>query len=102
LFDEKTLLNNWWLPMCQQEDEWDMLVNAQLGTGEDSVRWIDAVRRAEQENHGAYERDMRKDRDLARKMQRIVDQETKLALAEGQTIVRGRKKRPIRVIKPKA
>jgi hypothetical protein len=33
-------------------------------------------------------------------MQRVVDMETELALKEGQTIVRGRKRRPIRVIKP--
>jgi hypothetical protein len=29
-----------------------------------------------------------------------VDLETRMALQEGQTIVRGRKRRPIRVIKP--
>jgi len=87
--------------MCQQEDEWDMLMAAQFNAREDDVKWTDAIRFAERENQVAYERDMRKDREVTRKMQRIVDQETKLALQEGQTIVRGRKRKPIRVIKPK-
>lgn len=87
--------------MCEQEDEWDVLIDAQLGMREDdNVKWADAIRLSERENQEAYEKDMRKDRDITRKMQRIVDLETKLALREGQTIVRGRKRSPIRVIKP--
>jgi len=86
--------------MCQQEDEWDMLMTAQLPEQEDSVKWTDAIRLSERENQDAHERDTRKDRQITRKMQRIVDMEQKLALQEGQTIVRGRKRNPIRVIKP--
>ncbi|KAF1946131.1 hypothetical protein EJ02DRAFT_336794 [Clathrospora elynae] len=100
LFDIKILLGNWWLPICKQEDEWDVLINAQLRRREDTVKWTDAIRLAEQENQDAYERDVQKDREIARKMQRIVDEETEFALKEGQTIVRGRKRHPIRVIKP--
>jgi len=37
---------------------------------------------------------------MTKKMQRIVDMETELALKEGQTIVRGRKRHPLRVVKP--
>lgn len=88
------------MPICKQEDEWDDLLAAQLMTREDRVKWVDAVRLAEKENQGAYDRDVAKDREISRKMQRIVDLETKMALEEGQTIIRGRKKRPIRVIKP--
>ncbi|USP74239.1 uncharacterized protein yc1106_01513 [Curvularia clavata] len=102
LFDTKVLLSNWWLPICKQEDEWDGLIDSQLEMREDNVRWIDAIRVSERENQEAYEKDMRKDRDITKKMQRIVDLETKLALQEGQTIVRGRKRNPIRVIKPKS
>jgi hypothetical protein len=100
VFDTKVLLNNWWLPMCKQEDEWDVLMNAQLKTREDNVKWADAIELSERENQEAYEKDLLKDRDITKKMQKIVDLETKLALQEGQTIVRGRKRSPIQVIKP--
>ena len=102
LFDSKVLLSNWWLPTCQQEDEWDNLLEEQLGKGKDTVKWTDAIRRAEIENQWAYERDLRKDRDMTKDMQAIVDKEMELALKEGQTIVRGRKRRPILVIRPKS
>ncbi|CAG5156965.1 uncharacterized protein ALTATR162_LOCUS4758 [Alternaria atra] len=100
LFDTKILLVNWWLPICQQEDAWDVLVSEQLKKREDTVKWTDAIRLSERENQEAYEKDLRRDRELTRKMQRIVDMETKLALEEGQTIMRGRRRHPIRVIKP--
>lgn len=86
--------------MCQQEDEWDMLMKEQLTEQDDNVKWTDAIRLSERENQDAHERDTRKDRQITRKMQRIVDTEKKLALQEGQTIVRGRRRDPIRVIKP--
>lgn len=90
--------------MAQQEDEWDVLVNLRAGRNVDAedenVRWVDAIKMSERENQAAYEKDLAKDRGYIRKMQRIVDLETKLALEEGQTIIRGRKKRPIRVVKP--
>jgi hypothetical protein len=88
--------------MCKQEDEWDVHINSLLKKREDTVRWTDAIRLAERENQEVYERDMQKDRDITTQMQRIVDMETKLALKEGQTIVRGRRRHPIRVIKPKS
>ncbi|XP_014554632.1 hypothetical protein COCVIDRAFT_28336 [Bipolaris victoriae FI3] len=101
LFDTKVLLSNWWLPMCQQEDEWDALISAQLETREDDVKWADAIRQSERVNQEAHARDMRKDREITKKMQNIVDLEMKMALEEGETIVRGRRRRPIQVIKPK-
>jgi hypothetical protein len=100
LFDTKILLVNWWLPICQLEDAWDELIYAHLDKREDIVKWTDAVRLSEKENQEAYEADVRKDRDMTKKMQGIIDMETRLALKEGQTIVRGRKRHPIRVIKP--
>jgi hypothetical protein len=102
-FHKKVMLANWWLPMAQQEDEWDALVNMRAGRnvdGSDGVKWVDAVRMNEKLNQAAYEEDCARDRETIRKMQRIVDVETELALQEGQTVVRGRKKRPIRVLKP--
>lgn len=96
----RIFLLNWWMPLCQQEDEWDELMTRQLMHREDRVKWVDAVQLSEQENLQAYERDLEKDRVAIRKMQRIVDLETELALKEGQTIVRGRKRRPLQVIKP--
>ncbi|CAN9158426.1 unnamed protein product [Alternaria alternata] len=102
LFDTKVLLDNWWLPICRQEDKWDVLMNEQLKKREDTVRWTDAVRLSQSENQEAYEKDLKKDRQITRKMQRIVDMETELALKEGQTIVRGRRRHPIRVIKPES
>ena len=74
------LLDNWWLPICQQEDKWDVLMNEQLKKREDTVRWTDAVRLSQSENREAYEKDLKKDRQITRKMQRIVDMETELAL----------------------
>jgi hypothetical protein len=106
LFHMKVMLANWWLPMAKQEDEWDALVNMQarrrVDGDEDGVKWVDAVTLSERENKDAYEHDQSKEREITRKMQRIVDLETELALKEGQTIVRGRKRRPIKVVKPKS
>jgi hypothetical protein len=101
LFDMKIMLSNWWLPMCIQEDEWDENIKALLMKREDTVKWTDAIRLSERENQEAYEKDLQRDRYLTKTMQRIVDEETKLALEEGQTIVRGRRRRPIRVTIPK-
>ncbi|KAL6706786.1 hypothetical protein ACN47E_005122 [Coniothyrium glycines] len=102
LFDRKVLLNNWWLPMCRHEDQWDALIDSLLPAHGDNISWTDAVRLAQKENQDAYERDVAKDRIIATKMQRIVDQETALALKEGQTIVRGRRRRPILIMKPQS
>jgi hypothetical protein len=65
------------------------------------VKWVDAGRLCLRENHEAYENEQAKESETIRKMQRIVDLETELALKEGQTIIRGRKRRPLKVIKPK-
>ncbi|KAH9865550.1 hypothetical protein J1614_009135 [Plenodomus biglobosus] len=100
LFDMKVLLANWWLPLCKQEDMWDTLINAQLKEPADNTRWADAVRLAEQENMEAHHKDLQKDIDVTKKMQKIIDKEMELALAEGQTIIRGRKRRPLSITKP--
>lgn len=94
--------------MAQQEDDWDDIVNQQAGKNlddnttslRDSEKWVDAVKASEQDNLDAYRNDLTKDKMITRKMQRIVDQETELALWEGQTIIRGRKRRPLSVVKP--
>lgn len=96
----KVLLANWWLPLCKQEDMWDTLINAQLKEPADNTRWTDAVRLAEQENMEAHHKDLQKDIDVTKKMQKIIDKEMELALAEGQTIIRGRKRRPLSITKP--
>ncbi|CBX92419.1 hypothetical protein IAQ61_006187 [Plenodomus lingam] len=100
LFDSKVLLANWWLPLSQQEDRWDIMMNAQLGEVGDETGWTEAVQMAIQQNVVAHHKELVKDAEMTKKMQRIVDLETELALAEGQTIMRGRKRRPLSVIKP--
>ncbi|KAI4641542.1 hypothetical protein J4E93_007639 [Alternaria ventricosa] len=100
LFDTRVLLENWWLPICQQEDVWDVLITAQSREREDTVKWQTAVRDSLRANQEAHQADIRNDIVMTKKMQRIVDMETELALKEGQTIVRGRKRHPLRVIKP--
>ncbi|KAJ4311908.1 hypothetical protein N0V94_007711 [Neodidymelliopsis sp. IMI 364377] len=99
-FHRKVLLENYWMPLARQEDEWDNLMTAQLKLREDRIKWTDAVFEAERHNQALYEEDVARDKEIVRKMQAIVDQETKLALKEGQEVIRGRKKRPIRVLKP--
>ncbi len=99
-FHRRVELQNYWLPMAKQEDEWDELIAAQLWKREDTVRWTDAVHEAERKNSELYEKELAKDLRIAKNMQRIVDEETKLALEEGQEVIRGRKKAPIQVFKP--
>lgn len=90
--------------MARQEDDWDALVNMHAGRNidgkEDDVKWVHAVNYSANLNNEVHERTQARDKVIAKKMQKIVDLETGLALKEGQTIVRGRKKRPIKVIKP--
>lgn len=93
-------MGNYWMPLAKQEDYWDMLITAQLWQREDKVKWTDAVREAERENVTLYEEELAKDREIIQKMQRIVDEETKLALKEGHTVIRGRMKSPIQVLRP--
>jgi len=104
IFDKKVMLLNYWLPMARQEDEWDALVNNRAGRRMDDfdngAKWSDAVMLSARENHDAHEKDQAKDRYLITRMQRIVDLETELALKEGQTIIRGRKRHPLWVLKP--
>jgi hypothetical protein len=88
------------MPLARQEDEWDTLMTAHLKLREDRIKWTDAVFEAERHNQALYDEDVARDKEIVKKMQAIVDQETKLALKEGQEVIRGRKKRPIRVLKP--
>lgn len=99
-FHRKVELQNYWLPLAKQEDEWDSLINAQLKRREDRINWTDAMYEAERLNVATTENEVRKDQEIIKKMQDIVDEETSLALKEGQMLIRGRKKAPIRVFKP--
>ena len=109
-FHARIELQNYWLPLAQQEDEWDALVAREAGEGRglgdglrvvaEESRWVDEVLLAREENVEVHEEWIRRDRGLVRKMQGIVDRETELALKEGREVVRGRVKAPIRVIKP--
>jgi hypothetical protein len=60
VFHMKIILSNWWLPMAQQEDEWDDLVNMRASRSEDldddGVKWVDAVQMSERLNQDIYER----------------------------------------------
>ena len=103
-FHARIELQNYWLPLAQQEDEWDALLSREAGDGVRAVaeesRWVDEVLQAREENVEVYEEWLRRDRGLVRRMQAIVDRETALVLKEGREVVRGRAKAPIRVIKP--
>ncbi|KAH6615276.1 hypothetical protein C7974DRAFT_367470 [Boeremia exigua] len=98
-FHQRVELQHYWLPLARQEDEWDALMGSQGIEGTEGG-WADVVVEAERENGMMYEAEMARDREVIRKMQWIVDEETRLALKEGQEVVRGRKKAPIRVLKP--
>ncbi|KAG9205857.1 hypothetical protein G6514_006131 [Epicoccum nigrum] len=106
-FHARIELQNYWLPLAQQEDEWDALVAAEAtgdrervsGTADEGC-WVDVVLKAREENVDLYEEWSRRDRGIVRRMQGIVDREAELVLKEGRSIVRGRAKAPVRVIKP--
>lgn len=72
----------------------------QLMKREDKIKWADVVHEAEKQNGLIYEAELTKDAALIQKMQDIVDAETELVLKEGREVIRGRKKAPIRVLKP--
>ena len=99
-FHRRVELQNYWLPLAQQEDEWDELVLPQLKKREDGNKWADVMHKAERLNGAEYEAELVADAALIRKMQRIVDVETEMVLKEGCEVITGRKKAPIRVIKP--
>lgn len=99
-FHQRVELQNYWLPLAKYEDEWDLLMAAQLKTREDEVNWTDVLYVAESKNGALYEEELAGDRAIIQKMQGIVDEETRLALEAGEEIIRGRKKAPIRVLKP--
>ncbi|KAF2866706.1 hypothetical protein BDV95DRAFT_552143 [Massariosphaeria phaeospora] len=102
-FHNRTVLANYWLPFATHEDRWDELIEELGVVGQDQGRsdigWAYEVRRAVRAYDMTYERETAGDRKVATRMQEIVDQETVLALREGQTITRGRKHRPISITK---
>lgn len=103
VFDRMVMFSNYWAPIARQEDEWDDTLRRELGFTEDTeddveVRWTNAVSDALSTNKRAHDRYIVVDKAIARNMQKIVDQETALALEEGQRIVRGRRRR----LKPKS
>jgi hypothetical protein len=99
-FHRRVELQNYWLPLAQQEDEWDELVLPQVKKREDGNKWADVMHEAERLNGAEYEAELVADAALIRKMQRIVDVETEMVLKEGREVITGRKKAPIRVVKP--
>lgn len=94
-FHERVILSHYEMPLATQEDQWDEMLRRELGLveGHGEARWADAVALAQRENVKWYEQEMAKDRLTAAKMQKIVDQETALAIQEGRPIARGRKER---------
>lgn len=91
------------MPVARQEDEWDEILIKQFGLGvmEDGhshkdPKWIVALQGAHWASINAYEQELATDRELAKKMLAIVDEETRLAKLEGQEVIRGRKGKPIR------
>jgi hypothetical protein len=92
LFDRRTLLTHYWLPIATSEDEWDELLEDELGLEEDGEqRWVDPFNDSLADNAAVYDAQLKKTAQIARRMLKIVDLETELALKEGQRI-RGRHK----------
>ncbi|ORX95405.1 hypothetical protein BCR34DRAFT_629022 [Clohesyomyces aquaticus] len=98
-FDQKIELANYWQPIATQEETWDDIIAEHFalvdgkGEGNQEPTWTQAIAEAERINTAKHDHDMASDRVTARRMQKIVDQETALALQEGQTIIRGRRVR---------
>ena len=61
-----------------------------------AVKWADVMSQALEKNVIDWKNDLGTDKAIAKKMLAIVDEETRLAKLEGQTVVRGRKGRPIK------
>ena len=99
-FHKKVELNNYWLPIAKHEDDWDTLIAARTRRRDDTTKWVDAIYDADAANQKMYDAELARDKENIAKMQAIVDQETALALKEGQTIRRGRKNKPIWEKKP--
>ena len=96
-FDTRIVLNNYWLPIADMEDQWDEMIDEQLGYSDDTEGgWADAIVKAERTTLFDHERSLASDKIIARKMQAIVDKETELALKEGRVVYRGRKSKPIK------
>lgn len=97
VFDQKVLFVNYWLPIARQEDEWDDILERESGTqvtNKDERSWVSEMHFAIGENARVYEKRIAAGKEIARKMQNIVDQETTLALQEGVKVIRGRRGRP--------
>jgi hypothetical protein len=101
-FDTRVVMEHYWIPIAHQEDEWDDLLRQNYGVTDEGngnvdegreVRWADAWYEAKHENVKAYEDDLYSDRRIAKQMQNLVDQETALALEEGQETGRLRNRR---------
>jgi hypothetical protein len=90
-----TLLTNYWMPIAAQEDEWDAILYNEFGLLEDGSgeKWTAPFHSAIIDNNVAHEAWLRKNKEIASQMLRIVDEETALALKEGQKIVRFQRKR---------
>lgn len=119
-FHRSVLLSNYWIPIARQEDEWDDILYREVGIRDETGRggevkkvrdrgkhgakggmtkpggWVSVMLEAHEENWQAYEKDIATDKEIAKKMLAIVDEETRLAKLEGQTVVRGRKGKPIK------
>jgi hypothetical protein len=113
-FHRRVLLTNYWLPIGQEEDKWDDILRKECGFHDEheqdngrqpgyngdvpqrSAKWTDIIRQAIKENEATYAEELKTDRVIAKKMLDIVNEELRLAKLEGQTVVRGRKRRPIK------
>jgi hypothetical protein len=83
-FEQRVLLNNYWMPLAKQEDHWDNLLreNTSLETGRSGVLWKDAIQEANSLNRATYDRMNASENAAMKKMQQIVDQERILAAKE--------------------
>lgn len=92
-FERKVILEKYWEPIARLEDQWDDMVKKLNGVKKegDKELWVGSVIDARKEEMTKFLDMQQKNREIAAKMQRIVDQEMKLAQKEGVKVVRGRK-----------
>ena len=88
-FETSILLNNYWLPIARQEDEWDKIIGQQHNIRDTNRnRWADTIRHAYEVNHAAFAEMKERNRAIAARLQDIVDDEQRLA--DEERVVRGR------------
>ncbi|KAF2108540.1 hypothetical protein BDV96DRAFT_261177 [Lophiotrema nucula] len=92
-FGRKVMLENYWEPLAKQEDIWDAMIEKLDGVKEkvEKKTWAAAMVTARNEEQAKYNENQKRDREIAARMQEIVDKEMALAKKEVVKVMTGRK-----------